>query len=232
MNPTDVFKLEKDGLESKLPNYEKNFAEKKPLTPITIQGIEYELLTPEYENLMQILTETRTEIKELKKYTEDYQSDKYFGIGIENGSITKLQISKYELQKIPTIIGQLTNLQDLNLRGNQISTIPAELGQLNQLQNLYLSYNKISTIPTEIGQLTKIQYLDLTNNEIIEIPAEIGKLTQLKELTLYNNKISVIPAEIGKLTQLQNLNLGSNQIKVIPAELQDLEIVKRGIIRL
>ena len=126
MNPRDVFGGKEDGLESKLPNYEQE----DKITPLTIQGIEYQLLTYEYNNLMQILTETGTEIKELKKYKEGYPLNKYFGIGIENYSITKLQINKYELTKMPLEIGKLTQLEYLDLGKNKISTIPAELKDL------------------------------------------------------------------------------------------------------
>ena len=53
-------------------------------------------------------------------------------------------------------IGQLQNLQELNLDDNQISEIPKEMGQLQNLQSLHLYNNQIKEIPKEIRQLVYI----------------------------------------------------------------------------
>ena len=52
----------------------------------------------------------------------------------------------------------------------QISSIPPEIGQLYNLQKLDLSYNLTTQIPPEIGQLNNLRKLYLYNNQITQIP--------------------------------------------------------------
>lgn len=54
---------------------------------------------------------------------------------------------------LPPEIGQLHQLQLLNLEKNELSSLPAEIGQLQQLQKLFLGKNQLKSLPPEIGQL-------------------------------------------------------------------------------
>src|SRR3970040_1175386 len=110
-------------------------------------------------------------------------------------------------------IGQLTNLQYLELRDNKLTTLPAEIGRLTNLQTLTLSDNKLTTLPAEIVRLTNLQYLWLYYNKLTTLPAEIGRLTNLQTLTLSDNKLTTLPAEIIELTNLQYFSLYNNQLK-------------------
>ena len=129
--------------------------------------------------------------------------------------------------EIPAELGDLTNLQNLYLRNNNLSgEIPAELGDLSSLQYLYLWGTELSgEIPAELGGLTSLLVLDLAQNGLSgEIPAELGDLASLWSLFLWGNKLSgEIPAELGDLTNLFDLDLAQNNLSgEIPAELGDL----------
>ena len=110
------------------------------------------------------------------------------------GSSFKIAIRSNRLiGTIPSSLGQLTQLQWLDLSSNQLSgTIPLSLGQLIKLQQLYLSLNQLSgTIPSSLGQLTQIQSVYISNNQLSgTIPSSLGQLTQLGELDLSNNQLS------------------------------------------
>ena len=158
---------EKQDLEQQIStenDYSQNYKQNNPLTPITIQGVEYQLKNNEYTNLMQILKETETKIEKIKKYTIN-EFKKYFGLKIKNNSITELQLNKYELKKIP-YIKELAQLQTLNLYHNQITKIEG-LETLTKLEYLNLENNKIKKIEG-LETLTKIGYLYLSNNPIID----------------------------------------------------------------
>ena len=77
---------------------------------------------------------------------------------------------------IPSEIGNLTNLTELNLYGNQLT----------------------GSIPPEIGNLTNLTYMNLGSNQLTgSIPSEIGNLTNLFGLSLgYNQLTGIIPDEI------------------------------------
>ncbi|RWR97300.1 MDIS1-interacting receptor like kinase 2-like protein [Cinnamomum micranthum f. kanehirae] len=128
---------------------------------------------------------------------------------------------------IPSEIGVLTNLTQLDLYNNQISgSIPPSIGNLSQLVALGLQDNEIfGLIPQEIGNLTKLNVLTLSNNNIRgPIPSTFGKLTNLLILHLFKNKISgKVPQEIGNLNNMYQLDLSNNSLTgPIPPSLGNL----------
>jgi Leucine-rich repeat (LRR) protein len=88
---------------------------------------------------------------------------------------------------IPTELGQLANLEELYLSGNNLKTMPVELCNLHNLKILCLHQNSLSTIPTEIGNMHKLTKLYLGNNQLRTIPTELAYLTNLKTITLFCN---------------------------------------------
>ena len=80
---------------------------------------------------------------------------------------------------IPPEIGNLTNLEKLDLRINQLTgSIPPEIGNLTNLTLLDLSENQLTgSIPPEIGNLTNLEYLLLHSNQLTgKIPKSICDL--------------------------------------------------------
>ena len=134
-----------------------------------------------------------------------------------DGRVTDLLFYDNQLTgTIPTQLGQLTELQYLNLNNNELSgTIPTELRRLTKLTGLDLGNNRLTgTIPTQLGQLTELRYLNLHDNQLTgTIPTQLGQLTKLTALYLDSNELSgEIPAELGSLTNLQRLRLQNNQL--------------------
>ena len=116
--------------------------------------------------------------------------------------------------EIPPEIGQLVNMTDLFLGGNDLTIIPPEIGNLINLQSLYLYDNEFTSIPSEIGNLTNLITLDIGYNQLTgEIPSELGGLTNLTSLDLGSNQLTgEIPLELGNLDNLYYLNLSDNQL--------------------
>ncbi|WOL19177.1 LRR receptor-like serine/threonine-protein kinase ERL1 [Canna indica] len=103
------------------------------------------------------------------------------------------------------------NLSNLNL-GGEIS--PA-VGQLKNLQSIDLKGNKLSgQIPDEIGDCSSLKFLDLSANVLYgDIPFSLSKLKQLEELNLKNNKLTgPIPSTLSQIPNLKTLDLAQNQL--------------------
>ncbi|XP_030963555.1 probable LRR receptor-like serine/threonine-protein kinase At3g47570 [Quercus lobata] len=102
------------------------------------------------------------------------------------------------------------------LSGNKIfGNIPTGIGNLTNLELLDMGYNKLSGhIPFKIGKLHKLQYLDLSaNNFFGNIPSSLGNLTLLIKLFLNNNNLQgSIPLILGMCQNMIALNLANNNL--------------------
>ena len=88
-----------------------------------------------------------------------------------DGTITELVALDASNKDITDVAGiqYCSNLQALNLWGNQLTSLPADIFTgLTSLQKLYLGYNKISDISALSG-LTKLTYLNLLNDPIVDL---------------------------------------------------------------
>ncbi|XP_061988449.1 MDIS1-interacting receptor like kinase 2-like isoform X3 [Rosa rugosa] len=150
------------------------------------------------------------------------------------GSISRINLTNSGIPgnnitgTIPPEIGNLTQLQLLNLSSNHlVGNIPVELGRLTSLGKLILKDNQLSGgIPQELGSLTELEYLDLSTNKLSQsIPSSLGNFLKLHHINASNNKLSQkIPFQFRSLTQLSVLDLSHNGLdREIPTELSNLK---------
>lgn len=131
--------------------------------------------------------------------------------------------------EIPTELGELSALTDLDLSGNTLSgDIPPELGGLAELEWLFLYGNRLSgEIPSELGGLSSLTRIYLQDNQLTgNIPPELGGLTDLFHLWLSQNRLGgTIPYELVDLTGLELLLLARNHlVGCVPQGLRDIDI--------
>lgn len=126
---------------------------------------------------------------------------------------------------IPEKIGNLVNLQYLNLFNNSLSgTIPASICNLKKLVELDLTQNKLNgNIPDSIGKLNLLTILQLGKNELTgKIPSSLSQLKKMYYLSLESNQLSdVVPQSITSNRQLTTLNLSNNQLTGVLPEIGD-----------
>jgi len=132
-----------------------------------------------------------------------------------------------KLTELPESLGQLTQLQKLELSNNQLTALPEWMGQLTQLQKLGLSHNQLTTLPDWLGQFTKLQQLELSRNRLAALPESLGQLTNLRELALSDNQLSRLPESMEHLKRLQRLELDNNQLKALPQSIRRLRALTR-----
>ncbi|MEL6150102.1 MAG: hypothetical protein AAFR56_10810 [Chloroflexota bacterium] len=73
-----------------------------------------------------------------------------------------------------------TDLTVLNLQGLGLVELPSEIGQLTALQQLDIRNNKLAFLTPEIGQLIALEGFNLSGNRLTSLPPEIGQLTAMK----------------------------------------------------
>ncbi|XP_024959255.1 BRASSINOSTEROID INSENSITIVE 1-associated receptor kinase 1-like isoform X2 [Cynara cardunculus var. scolymus] len=109
-------------------------------------------------------------------------------------SVTRVDLGNADLsgQLVPQL-GQLTNLQYLELYSNNITgRIPSELGNLSSLVSLDLYLNQLEgVIPDSLGNLKKLRFLRLNNNTLRgTIPNSLTTIESLQVLDLSTNNLS------------------------------------------
>lgn len=132
---------------------------------------------------------------------------------------------------IPTTIGELVNLQALDISNNPELGADGCCDDADSFYQAFYGYNW--SIPTEIGELKKLQVLKMDNSRFMRhLPTEIGKMRslvfwRLKADLLTNEVSGTIPTEIGQLSKLQQFVAGNNSISgTIPNEIVDMSSLR------
>lgn len=92
-----------------------------------------------------------------------------------------LRINSEGITELPDKIGDLKNLQTLDIHGSKIVKLPAAIGRLQNL--LYLHVNSDVELPDEVGDLQALQVLsDAFSYNSIKFVEELRRLTKLRSL--------------------------------------------------
>ncbi|XP_070662425.1 MDIS1-interacting receptor like kinase 2-like [Malus domestica] len=115
---------------------------------------------------------------------------------------------------IPPELGQMTQLQFLNLSQNHMTgEIPAQIGNLLLSYNLDLSSNSFSgEKPSDLEQLAYLKVLNVSHNHLSgEIPATVLKMVSVDTYDFsYNNLIGPIPSCVILLKATANSFVGNS----------------------
>ncbi|XP_029473935.1 volume-regulated anion channel subunit LRRC8D [Rhinatrema bivittatum] len=162
-------------------------------------------------------------------------------------NVADLELQNCDLERIPHAIFSLTNLQELDLKSNNICAIeeiisfqhlkrltclklwynkivniPSSISLIKNLETLYFSHNKLESLPITLFSLQKLRYLDLSHNSISMIPVEIGFLQNLQYFLITGNKVDILPKQLFKCVKLRTLCLGHNLIASVPDKIGQL----------
>ncbi|KNA25466.1 hypothetical protein SOVF_006560 [Spinacia oleracea] len=131
-----------------------------------------------------------------------------------DNSVTRVDLGNANLTgQLVTQLGQLPNLQYLELYSNNISgTVPYELGNLTNLVSLDLYLNNLSgPIPDTLGKLQKLRFLRLNNNTLSgEIPRSLTGINTLQVLDLSFNHLSGTVPTNGSFSMFTPISFNGN----------------------
>ena len=131
----------------------------------------------------------------------------------------ELDLRGLGLMELPASVGELTQLQSLNVADNQLTALPEAIGRLTQLQELDVWANQLTALPELLGRLTQLPSLHVWGNQLTALPEALGRLTQLQSLNVAHNQLTALPEAIGQLIQLQELDISRNQLAALPEAL-------------
>jgi Leucine-rich repeat (LRR) protein len=128
---------------------------------------------------------------------------------------------------LPTSVGLLTALTELNIEGNMITgSIPSELCQMTLMSTLYLQDNHLSqSIPNCINFLVNLDVAIFSNNLLTgRLSANFSSCTQLTDLYVNGNFLTnTLPSAMSSLQLILYYSLTSNYFSgVVPPEYANL----------
>lgn len=134
---------------------------------------------------------------------------------IQLGQIQNLEILEITLGAIcdwPELFWQLPNLKRLKIVSTQGLILPDKLHGtvLPQLQSITIKGAGLVKLPSWFYDLTTIEELSLPDNKILSLESKIIQFKNIKRINLQNNKINKLPEEIYQLEKLNHLNLDNN----------------------
>ncbi|XP_037619741.1 volume-regulated anion channel subunit LRRC8C [Sebastes umbrosus] len=136
-------------------------------------------------------------------------------------NITSLELVGCELERIPSAVFSLNNLQELDLKDNKLTTVEEilSLQHCKRLVTLKLWNNKITYIPDHISKLHTLETLDVSWNKLRKLPSRLFYCTKIRHLDVSHNQLTSLPPEVGILQSLQFFSAAFNSLETLPEEL-------------
>nr|XP_057929369.1 volume-regulated anion channel subunit LRRC8C [Doryrhamphus excisus] len=136
-------------------------------------------------------------------------------------NLVSLELVGCELERIPSAVFSLSNLQELDLKENKLTTVEEilSLQHCQRLVKLRLWHNKITYVPDHISKLHALETLDISWNKLRKLPSRLFYCTKLRHLDVSHNQITSIPPEVGILQGLQFFSAAFNSLETLPDEL-------------
>lgn len=138
-----------------------------------------------------------------------------------------LEITSNKLRELPATLSALPALKILKISALNLQSIPENIGNLANLEDfsIYGSFNKI---PNSFGNLKKLTYLFL-GGYATTLPESFGNLTSLIYFNASSTELKTLPKSFGNLKKLKEIMLDMSKIEVLPesfGELDALETLK------
>ncbi|MCP4439540.1 MAG: hypothetical protein GY810_11410 [Aureispira sp.] len=188
-------------------NLMNNSLKELPKSLWTLTNLEFLYLeNNEFDNSITVALKNINKLKKLKD----------FRIGDFRPSIP--------VRKLPESIGELVNLEKLELNRTQLTNLPQSISDLKKLKQLFLSYNRLTTLP-DLSSLKNLEKLSVYGNKLTKLP-DLSSLVQLEYLSISHNPIDTILG-LEYLEDLKVLSINHTKIDTLPRttlkKLQNLE---------
>lgn len=136
-------------------------------------------------------------------------------------SLVSLELVGCELERIPSAVFSLSNLQELDLKENKLTSVEEilSLQHCYRLLTLRLWHNRITYIPDHISKLQSLEVLDVSWNKLRTLPSRLFCCTKLRHLDVSHNQLTSLPPEVNNLQGLQFFSAAFNSLETLPEEL-------------
>ncbi|XP_077575903.1 volume-regulated anion channel subunit LRRC8C [Stigmatopora nigra] len=177
------------------------------------------------------ISDVAHQLQRLCIYNEGTKIQAYSGLK-KLTNLVSLELVGCQLERIPSAVFSLNNLQELDLKENKLTTVEEilSLQHCERLMTLRLWHNKITYIPDHISKLHRLETLDVSWNKMRNLSKRLFYCTKLRHLDISHNQLTTIPPEIGILQGLQFFSAAYNSLETLPDELYNCKRLKTLIL--
>jgi Leucine-rich repeat (LRR) protein len=115
--------------------------------------------------------------------------------------------NQHSLKEIPAVLGECTQLEELNISHTTIKEIPDFLFSLPNLRSLSCRCRGLTEFPKSAEKAKKLEFLHLRINRGWNFPSSITSLKKMKILILDLYSPVMLPKDLGHLSELEELTL-------------------------
>lgn len=138
--------------------------------------------------------------------------------------VTRLNLTSVKLtgRGSDEFLSAFTQLQRLELTGNDLDIIPEPVRHMDKLERLELSSNRLDDsehLHAALSPMQRLQWLDLSYNELEAF--DVTDFEALETLDLRNNDLTEWPQGVLEASRLRSLNLSGNGIVSIAPQALD-----------
>lgn len=128
-------------------------------------------------------------------------------------------------QSIVPICG-ISTLTHLTLQSNALHALPEpQIGQLSRLELLDLRNNELTELPDALFDLVELRFLRLQRNSLRRLPPRIGALSRLNTLAIEFNQLTSLPCTLVNISDLNFLSVNSNRLTTLPTSIGELPLL-------
>ncbi len=109
-------------------------------------------------------------------------------------------------------ISNLKNVTELHLKHQQWETLPVEIGEMENLEVLNVSCNKLRELPDFILKLKKLRVLNLKQNYGLKTIPDISELTNLENVDFVYTDIKTLSEGFFNLKNLKEINTAQSDL--------------------
>ncbi|MEI7587265.1 leucine-rich repeat domain-containing protein [Runella sp.] len=144
-------------------------------------------------------------------------------------TVKVVALNQLEMKSVPDVIYRFTEMQELNLSGNELKSAAIDLTRLPKLRHIWLNANQLTDTSLHFPLNKTLKVLNVQGNRFPDVPQAIRNCKKLTSLWLGYNKLTQLNENSFKgLRRLQDLNLYSCDLKNLPkgiSKLKRLEVL-------
>ncbi len=126
-----------------------------------------------------------------------------------------LDLSGNLLTALPDWLPELTELEVLFLSYNRFSHVPEILGKMSRLRMIGMRGNQIEKL-SGAALPSPLIWLTLTDNFLRTVPPELGRMPGLQKLLLAGNRLERLPETFREAGALELIRLSANRFESFP----------------